>query len=721
VVQCKHYTGSGFAKLVSDLRNKEVPKLARLTPSRYLIVTSVGLTPDNKHTLQTLLAPYCKSESDIFGRDDLNNLLGKYPEIERQHLKLWISSTVVLESIIHSQLINTSAEEIDKIRRRSRVYVHNASINEAIKILNQHNVCIIAGIPGIGKTTLAEMLVLYYLRNGYELVRITSNIHEASALGLGAKRRVYYYDDFLGQSSDADKLAKNEDQRLLDFIEAVRHSKLSKLILTTREYILNQARSRYEKLSRVRFSLETCIVDLQKYTRLNRGEILFNHLYFSDLPTDFKRSLLAEAGYLKIIDHPNYNPRFVDLLTRLSNVSGLHASEYLSFFLGKLSNPSELWEHAFHRQLGCGSRDILVVLTSMPRSVLLDDLRAAFQSYHAARCGHFTIPADSSDFMSGCRELDGNFVSCTKSEGQVSTGFHNASIRDFIQSYCSTSHDEMLILMRNAVFFEQLLWLSEFKLPDQITPVFDAFIAFHAEDFVQGLERTFLAESCLTRPSWGYWDGAWTYAPVKVEAPPESRLEHLIAINQKIQSTQLSLLIERFATVVVKRCLEGAADREALINLIESATNESPQPNIANKLIEAARDYLTKELDELQKFKHLAQFISICPERFPPEKNREISLQFESFTDSDINSWLDGSKSDDADEVRDCANTIKEVAGVLGLDVSQKIEALNEVADEKEAFAKHDQMKSDDNHRQASQGIEGTNAEIASLFETLPT
>lgn len=95
----------------------------------------------------------------------------------------------------------------------------------------------------------------------------------------------------------------------------MKHSEVSKLILTTREYILNQARMIYEKLDRSRFDTETCIIDLSKYTRLNRAKILYNHVYFSNLPSQHKRSLIADKSYLRIIDHPNYNPRIIEYVT----------------------------------------------------------------------------------------------------------------------------------------------------------------------------------------------------------------------------------------------------------------------------------------------------------------------------------------------------------------------------------------------------------------------
>jgi hypothetical protein len=45
IVQCKHYTGSTFAKLLAHLRDEELPKVIRLAPARYVIVTSLALSP----------------------------------------------------------------------------------------------------------------------------------------------------------------------------------------------------------------------------------------------------------------------------------------------------------------------------------------------------------------------------------------------------------------------------------------------------------------------------------------------------------------------------------------------------------------------------------------------------------------------------------------------------------------------------------------------------
>ena len=40
VVQCKHYINSDFRPLRDHLKTRELPKLAKLTPKRYILATS---------------------------------------------------------------------------------------------------------------------------------------------------------------------------------------------------------------------------------------------------------------------------------------------------------------------------------------------------------------------------------------------------------------------------------------------------------------------------------------------------------------------------------------------------------------------------------------------------------------------------------------------------------------------------------------------------------
>jgi hypothetical protein len=713
IVQCKHYAAAGFAALLRELERIEAPKVAKLKPRRYVLATSVPLSPANKDAVCDRFSPFCKAPNDVYGRDDLNNLLGKYPELEKHHLKLWITSTTVLESIVHSQLFNTSREELEKIQRRSKVYVYNQSFAEALEILNTRNFCIIAGIPGIGKTTLAEMLALYYLAQEYELIRITSNIHEASAVS-GSRRRLFYYDDFLGQSSDADKLEKNEDQRLLDFFDTIRHSRVSKLILTTREYILNQAKRRYERLARGSFDLETYIVDLGKYSRLNKAEILFNHVYFSDLPVAFQAKLVEDRAYLKIIDHPNYNPRFVDILTQLNSVLGLPEDKYVEFFLENLANPFRIWGHAFDNQLTIAARSILLVLVTMPRHTLLDDLRSAFDAYSFTRAGEFSISRDPSDFMFGCKELDGSFVSFTKYSSGLAVQFQNPSVRDFMQAYCVGNTSGILLLLKGAAFFEQLVWLSSYTRGDETEPAFKQEILSNVVLWVQRLRQTIHGESCATRS----FLGAGTLGPIRANASFESRVQQLIALRGSYgDCLEVDVLIDECLAEARQRMARKLPKQADVVSLVESLSDLSSASTEESKVTAAAKELLYAKASTLDDFNYLNRLRSSRPQLFDDHELTHMRDEFESTLEREIRYWLDGNESQNPDDIRDYAKLVEELGDWLGVDTAEDVEILKDYADELETGMAPD--NDDDGYRPVVER-EATDLEIQSLFNSLP-
>jgi hypothetical protein len=494
IVQCKRY--SSFAPLKSELKNKELAKIVRLAPARYILTTSVSLSPQQVGEIKTLLSPFVQSTGDIYGRDRLNSLLTKHEEIERRHIKLWATSAGVLDSIINTGTHLVSREEVERTIAAAKIYVRNTSFDEALAILKTHRVCIISGLPGIGKTTLARMLLLYFYERHFDVVKIESDISEARAVGYRKKPRFYYYDDFLGQTAQADKLNKNEDQKLLDFMASSRDSKDSVFVLTTREYILNQAKLHYEKLAREKFDHRTCIIDLAKYSRRIRAQILYNHLHFSNLPRPHLESLVAMRGYVQIVDHKNYNPRLIQYLTDLVWIGATQSAEYLALFLRNLDNPVEIWGHAFRNQLSDRARHLLFVLTTTPLESRMSDAEQAFASFHNSQCARFGIVRSTTDFKTALKELDGTFVATRKLQDSVLVRFQNPSIRDFMQNLL-LGGELLPEVIASLVFFEQAQWFAV-TLSSEHPQVSRKELTRHAPEITNGLQRLIDATSVVS-------------------------------------------------------------------------------------------------------------------------------------------------------------------------------------------------------------------------------
>ncbi|MBV6415461.1 MAG: hypothetical protein OMOMHJEC_03351 [Xanthomonadales bacterium] len=200
VVQCKHWLKSGLPALVTKLRSTERDKIAKLKPASYLLVTSLELSRVNKAEIKTALHPFIKTESDVFGAEDLNDMLALYPDLERKHYKLWISSSNVLRSMLNNAILGRSNYKLQEIIRDSHRYVRTEAHAEALVRLEKMRSIIITGAPGVGKTLLADQLARDYVARGFELCVIENSIEEAEAIYQERKQQLFYFDDFLGST-----------------------------------------------------------------------------------------------------------------------------------------------------------------------------------------------------------------------------------------------------------------------------------------------------------------------------------------------------------------------------------------------------------------------------------------------------------------------------------------------------------------------------------------
>lgn len=115
VLQCKHYANTPIEQLIRKLAKEEFPKLELLRPERYIIAVSNKLSPADKKAIGKAVAPHLRSPDDIFGNEDLNDLLATRPSIERRHYKLWICSSNVLSHLLNKPIVDRSDFSIDQI------------------------------------------------------------------------------------------------------------------------------------------------------------------------------------------------------------------------------------------------------------------------------------------------------------------------------------------------------------------------------------------------------------------------------------------------------------------------------------------------------------------------------------------------------------------------------------------------------------------------------
>lgn len=443
ILQAKHYEGSSFGKLTATMK-RERSSIDKLAPTRYILATSCKFTPLGKSKLAPLIGPSLGSEADIFGPEDINGLLRKYPDILKSHIKLWLSGAGVLDRVIRAAAHTFAAFTREDIEQKVRVYASNLSFDESLATLEKHRLLIISGPPGVGKTTLAEMLCYTFLSEQWELVPIRS-LEDGFAAIADSKKQVFLFDDFLGKVALDRQALAHKDSDLARFMSRVRRSPNARFILTTRAYIFEEARRVSEYLGDQRLDVTKYVLDVGVYTRRIKARILYNHLLVSETPQSYIRALLESKKLGEIVDHKNYNPRVIEAMTDAFRVRDIEPANYPADFIDALNNPSQIWDTAFRTHIDHRCRHLLIAMFFLAEyGVSLVTLRSSFEPLHTAMSRTYGLAHGPKDFEEALRILEGSFVNIVNISGPR-VSFLNPSLKDYLSTYLLDT--ELLILL----------------------------------------------------------------------------------------------------------------------------------------------------------------------------------------------------------------------------------------------------------------------------------
>lgn len=322
-----------------------------------------------------------------------------------------------------------------ELEAKVRVYAQNPSFHQSKKKLEANHVVIISGPPGVGKTTLAEMLSYTYIGDGWEYIAIRS-LDDGFAAIIDAKKQVFLFDDFLGKVALDARSLSAKDSELARFIRRVRTAPNARFILTTRAYIFEEARRVSEYLADRRLDITKYVLDVGIYTRRIKAHILYNHLVVQDTPPEYIKALWDADAFGDIIDHRNYNPRIIEAMTDSVRLAEVPPRDYAKAFLNLLSNPSQLWDTAFRTHISPLCRHLLFALFfGSDHAVEIDDLKVTFNALHALLSTKYGTPYGPKDFDEALKILEGSFIAIR----DTSVSFVNPSVRDYLVSYLDDS------------------------------------------------------------------------------------------------------------------------------------------------------------------------------------------------------------------------------------------------------------------------------------------
>jgi len=494
IIQAKHYLNSTFSDLKLKVRQEKAKMDGlKVKPVTYILFTSFDLNVAQSDELTGLLQPYVGTSQNIYGRSRIEELIEKYYDIERRHFKLWMTSTNIMLEILHNGIRGRSDFAQEQILKRIKLYVPTQNFKEAVDKVREHHFLMITGEPGVGKTTIAHLLVCEFLADGYELVMVDEKIADAEDLLSPDPmvKQIIFFDDFLGGNIHDVMHPSNGQSKIVSFVERIMASANKYLIMTTRTTILNQATESHDKLKIIAgMHFSNYHLLLNKYSYLDKARILYNHLYHT-VEGSKRIAFFHDKFYLKVIRHPNFFPRLIEFITSGINRQNLDIEDARLFILESMDNPSAIWSHAFTEQLKFEDQFLLCTLFSMGGSRVEEDcLRAAFDKRYSFEIQYNGHKRQTNAYQTSLKKLSDGFFRIYKDQyGKLEVSLLNPSISDFLLNFYKSSPDEVKRLFFSVLYLEQILTFfgtarDKISLPvDQLESYYERFV-----DLAPGLD-----------------------------------------------------------------------------------------------------------------------------------------------------------------------------------------------------------------------------------------
>jgi energy-coupling factor transporter ATP-binding protein EcfA2 len=334
VIQCKFKTRRNENLKFADVQD-EINKIQKLVDSglcdTYILMTNAGVSAPMAAKIQKTIKDVGVKYVFIYGSTWINCQIRESPNLRRLVPRVYGLGD--LSEILDDRVYEQGKALLEYLKDELAKVVITSSFKSAANAIEKHSFVLLIGEAASGKTTIASLLAMGSLD---QWKAITMKLETAEQVvkhwNPNNPMQFFWIDDAFGVTQYESALSNRWNQAMPKIVAML--DKGAKIVMTSRDYIFNDAKKDLKKGAFPLLHESQVVVDVQKLTLTEKRQILYNHLKMGKQPLSYRKEIKPYLEY--VANHERFIPEMARRLSDPFFTKNLYLSEYyLNIFIQK--------------------------------------------------------------------------------------------------------------------------------------------------------------------------------------------------------------------------------------------------------------------------------------------------------------------------------------------------------------------------------------------------
>ena len=282
VIQCK-FTARREHKLTRSDIADELTKAQKLVEKGqcdvYLLVTNAGITGASSAKIEEAFRAVGIKDVLILGATWICEKIESHSSLRMNVPRLYGLGD--LSQIIDERRYKQTQALLSELKPDLAKTVVTETYRHALRALQTHGFVLLVGEPAAGKTTIASLLAMCAVDEWKsEVFKLVTPQEVSTHWSTEESSRLIWVDDAFGVTQYESHLVMGWN-RILDTVSTM-IKRGHRVVMTSRDYIYNQARRELKRTSFPLFDESQVVIDVKKLSLSEKEQILYNHLKLGD-------------------------------------------------------------------------------------------------------------------------------------------------------------------------------------------------------------------------------------------------------------------------------------------------------------------------------------------------------------------------------------------------------------------------------------------------------